>query len=235
MGVIRYSVLWTSFDAFCFTKLVEELTSAAYQALYLFSSRLWSKNGNEAVVNIGRCHKRIYNSPENLAKSGYSSKTLQDSVAILCINLQDRPEIPKRPLWNFSEEGTEVRKRQNLATKKAREKDHHKIVVLSGAGRKIDARVHNETKPITRSNGVQLECSKTQVGANDTNLGPNQRSKNRAERIASSLTGNNKVHYHSHIYSVVFSLSNSWSLSLLQKKRKWATQNQHTNKTKNQQ
>ena len=45
------------------------------------------------------------------------------------------------------------------------ENDQNKIVVLSAAGK---IRVHNETTPTMRSYGGQLDCSKTQVVANDT-------------------------------------------------------------------
>ena len=99
----------------------------------------------------------------NSSKSG--CKILQDSVARLCINLQDRPEKRKSPLWNFIGEGTTKRKRQNLAKEIAREKYQHKTVVQSGAG---NARVHNETQPRTRSNVGQFDWSMTQVAANDT-------------------------------------------------------------------
>ena len=46
--------------------------------------------------------------------------------------------------------------------------------------KKGNERVHNETSSTTCSNGGQLECYKTQVGANDTSYWPYQRSGVRA-------------------------------------------------------
>ena len=177
----------------------------------------------------------MLNLPEKLAKSGYSWNILQDSVAKLCIFLRDCLEKPKTPRWSFSGEGTTKRKRQSLTTKIAREKDQHKIVVLSSAGKKGNARVHNEAIFTTRSNGGHLDCSKTKVAANDKSFWPNQRSEVRPEGAASSLISNAEVRYQSHCSLVVNCLSDSWSLSLLQKKKKWATLNQHKIKTKSQQ
>ena len=59
-------------------------------------------------------------------------------------------------------------------------KEQHKIVLLSGAGKKGNAHVHSET-PTKRANTGHSECWNTQIRANDTSYWKNQRSKVHAE------------------------------------------------------